>query len=438
MDGGFLATHSTYDRSVFYRHPGHTELGLVSDGGSITTRKRYYAFTAFISPSSTGAWTSSLRSVQTYFPTWRVFSTTPEKGYEPALTSVSSLQTSIDTFKPFTIGQVSLGLALNKNVSSWLKTAYPRNKEVRVYAGLTDLAEADYISYYRGNVEDWSFGQKREVSISLRDFSKTWKDVPVPSTWTVAGGPGVGDDLTYAAKHPVDVMLDIIQGYIGAPTKAIDGNSFGTVKMELPGWIVTNTLTGKIFDAKDLLEELRFLTGTYFIPQYDGRIKLKRWDKTETSVLSLTDDDMIDVAYKGNSISLMNLLNWYFNIKTDGTAKSGGISLHQEQDGASQFHWGEKKSFEFKDYWTLTDQETGQVTPVASAILERFSSVPDVISFSLDLRFIALEVGDMVDLTTKIAPSTDLSGISAIKYQITRKDLDFQKSRIKLEVLRAA
>ena len=405
----------------------------MSDGTVLTDKNRYLFFTAFLSPNSTGSWTPILRSVQTYFPTWVVFSSTPEKGYEPALTSVSSLQTAIDTFKPSTVGQVSLGIALTKQVSNWLKTAYPRNKEVRIYAGFSTLAEADYISYYRGNVEDWSFGQNRQVSISLRDFSKTWKGVPVPGTWQTTA-----DDKTWTAQHPVDVMLDILQGNIGAPTKAIDGSSFGSVKAALSDWVVTNKLTGKTFDAKDLLEELRFITGTYFIPQYDGRIKLKRWDKNEAAVMSLSDDEMIGVAYKGNSASLMNLLNWYFNMDTEGVGKSGGIALHQELDGASGFNWGEQKVFEFKDYWTLTAGDSAQIQPVASDMLERYAAVPDILAFQLDLRFIELECADMVNITTKIAPSTDLAGISNVKYQITRKDLDFIKNQIKLEVLRAA
>jgi hypothetical protein len=432
VDGTFL---SSRDLGVpyLYTHPGHTELGIVTDAQAITTRKRYYAFTPILTPDTTGSWTPTLRSVQAYFPTWVVFSTTPEKGYEPAIKSVSSLQTSIDTFKPATVGQMSLGLALTKNVSTWLKTAYPRNKEVRIYAGFTDIAEADYISYYRGNVEDWSIDDKYVVSIPIQNFNKTWKGVPVPGTWQDAG-----DDKTWTDTHHIDVMLDILQGNIGAPTKSLESSSFGSVKTALSGWKVTNTLTGKTFDAADLLEELRFVTGTYFIPQYDGRIKLKRWDKDEASVMALTDVEMFNVKYKGNSASLMNLLNWYFNMTTEGVAKSGGIALHQEQDGASQFNNAEKKTFEFKDYWTLTDEEVAQVYPVAGAVLERYAAIPDRFEFDLDLRFIDLELADMINMTTRKAPSTDLAGITAVKYQIVKKNLDFQKSSIKLEVLRAA
>lgn len=430
VDGRFYACNPY---GYHYSHPGHTELGIVTDAQAITTRKRYYAFTAFLSPDTTASWTPSLRSVQAYFPTWLVLSTTAEKGYEVAISSVSSLQSSIDTFKPSTVGQITLGLALTKQVSNYLKTAYPRNKEVRILAGFTTLSEGDYINYYRGNIEEWKFGQKRDVSISLRDFSKTWKGVPVPAKWESAS-----DDITWTAQHHIDVMIDVMQGYIGVPSKAIMGSSFSTVKTELSGWKVTNTLTGKTFDAKDIMEDLRFITGTFFIPQPDGRIKLKRWDKDEAVSASLSDAEMIDVSYMGNSASLVNLINWYYNMTTEGVGKAGGIALYQAQDGASQYNWGEKKVFEFKDYWTLTAEEITQVQPTADSYLLRYAAVPDVLAFQLDLRFIDLELADMVSITTKMAPSTDLSGISGVKYQIVRKDIDFQKSRIKLEVLRAS
>ena len=52
------------------------------------------------------------------------------------------------------------------------------------------------------------------------------------------------------------------------------------------------------------------------------------------------------------------------------------------------------------------------------------------------MRHMKFETGDIVDITTLRAPSTDMSGIAAKPFQITQKTPDFTKDRLTLVLLR--
>ena len=410
-----------------------TALGTVTDVQAISDLKRYYRVKATL--TTTGQYTPSVRSIMAYFPIYLSVADHPRFGYEPSVSDVSTLQTTIDMFRASTIGQVSVKLALTKQISNYLKSEYPKNKEVRVLMGFIadGFAEADFVNYYRGMVSDWSLSNKDEVTLKLRDFHGSWQDVMVPAKWQT-----VSDDVTFTAQHHTDTIISLAKGYIGTADRYLDQDSINTVKIATDGWTITRTLTGKTFDAKALMEELRILLGAFFIPNADGKVKLKRWDASEAAILDLTETEIQDLTYQSNADNLINKTYIYFNHDgTTGTDQKNFAALDINTDSTSQSNWGETKTKEVKDYWTKTAQAS-QLADLSNKIIARFKNIPDILQFSLDLRFMALEVGDMVSITHRRVPSTDLTGISGVKYQVVNKDLDFKKDRVKLKVLRAS
>ena len=418
-----------------------TSLGTISDGDPITSLARYYYFVATLTPDTGSlAWTPELRSVSVSFSEWMAISDRPDWGYEPSLIDVASLQTTIGTFSPSTVGQISIKTAHTKTLSNFIANGYPRNREVRIFAGFSapGFLEDDFIDYYRGKIEDWNIDANEQINWKLQDFTKDWKGVPVPTTWQIAGTPPAGDDKTWENTHRVDVMLDIMTGYIGMPSKAYDSQSFTDVKAATSGDNVTRTLTGKTFDAKDLMEELRMGGRSFFIPRADGKIRLKLWDPDEAAVAELSDKEMIGLTYDGNASSLLNVVYIYYNLNSDDTARDDvTIALQDNVDLDSIANWNESKIKQIKDYWADATQG-GYVEARANSLIARYKDIPAIINFALDRRFIALEVGDIVSVTTKRAPSADMTGISNVKFQIVSKNLDLKRDRIPMKALRVA
>src|SRR4030066_348903 len=255
-----------------------TALGVIVDGGAITNLKRYYRVKATLTANGDQSLSPQVNAIRADFVTATVqYSNHPALGYEPALMSVSSLSTSIDTFKPSTIGQITLTFSHCQSVSNYLATKKPKNKIVKIKAGFVadGFVEADYIDYFWGQIDDWNISGKDEIIINVKDYSKEW-DVTIPVA-TSSGLP----TITWLGWHPIDVMLDLLKNHINARDSKIVGSSFETVKAAIPGWVVNRVLKKDTISAKDAIEELRRLTSCYFLPQSNGRIKLKRWNADE-------------------------------------------------------------------------------------------------------------------------------------------------------------
>lgn len=245
--------------------------------------------------------------------------------------------------------------------------------------------------------------------------------------------------------HPVDVMLDIFQGYIGSTDAELDQNSFAEVKAALPGWVVTRTITGNTIAAKDLLEELRKLMSCYFIPQPNGKIKLKRFSGTIAADGSLSDTDFITKKWESNAASLINQLNIYFGHAENPTyptaAELGSddfANFHAwdlNEDATSKSNWQETVTEEIKDKWTRIAQTT-QVATRRGILLTRYANPPEKMTVTVDMRHMKFETGDIMAVTTLRAPSTDMSGIAAKPFQIVQKTPDFSKDRLTLVLLR--
>ena len=404
-------------------------LDTIQDGDPITVLRRYYRVRADLSTSD-ASFSPALQSVKANFEVYDTYSDNISLGYEPAVLSVSALTTTIDVFEKSTISQVDLAIGLTEGVSKWLKTGYPRNKLVKVRAGFVapGWTQADYENYFWGQVEDWRIEPDYAVKLQVQDYAKAWK-ASVPEKWESAL-----DDVAWANMHPVDVCLDILRNHINVRDSKLVLGSFEAVKGALSGWKVSRTVTGDTVDADELLQELRILMGCYFIPQADGRIRIKRWDPNEAAVDSLTDDDMANVRWEANSASLINQTHIYYGWDNDGDKAQDFTELRVAPDATSQANWNELRIKEIKDKWTRPS-ETSQVQDLESKVLARFANPPSVLSCEVARSRIYLEVGDIVTVTTKKAPSTDMGGISNARYQIINRNLDFKRDAIRLKLL---
>ncbi len=404
-------------------------LGTIQDGDPITVLRRYYRVRADFSATD-GSFTPTLQSVKASFEVYATHSDNTALGFEASVLDVSSLTTTVDAFEKSTISQLTIGFGLTPPLSSWLKTRYPRNRTVKVLAGFVaeGFTEADYIDYFRGQVEDWQIETDFGVKLKVQDYAREWK-AKVPAKWE-----SVLDDVTWTDMHPVDVCMDILRNHVNVRDSKLVLESFDAVRTALPGWKVSRTVTGDTLDADGLLQELRILMSCYFIPQSDGRIKIKRWDSAEAAVDSLTDDDMANVGWEANSASLINQTHIYYGWDGDGDKAQDFTDLRVGPDAASQANWNELRIKEIKDKWTRPT-ETGQVQDLESKILTRFANPPSVLSCEVARSRIYLEVGDIVTVTTKKAPSTDMGGITNERYQVINRNLDFKKDTIRLKLL---
>ncbi len=396
-------------------------LGTIEDGDAITVKKRYYRVRADLSTTDPGQ-TPVLYSIKAYFPDYMKLSSELTTGYESAVLAISALETTIHTFKPSTIGTISIGLALTGTVTDYLTNHHPPGKRVIVRAGFDGIGEADYIHYYTGVIDRYKLSGEGRVSMELKDASRTWKK-RLPQKWE-----STTDDIVWTDAHPVDCMLDILER-IGIRSAFMDMASFSAVRESLTGWNVTRTLTGNTYEADKLLEELRRLTSTYFIPRGDGRVRLKLYDPDEPAVAELTDDVLVSIGWDANTEGLLNGLYVYYGWNGGGEELKDFSGLYTLVDAQSSVDWG---SFvkETKDKWTQSGYGW-QVEVMAQNIVTRYAKKPVLLDAEVDRYFIWLEVGDMVSVTSTVPPG----GIQQKKFQVVRKNLDFSRDTIKLKLL---
>lgn len=408
-------------------------IGAIVDGSLITDLKRYYKVKASFISSTGRVQTPTLQSIKASFTQYVTYADNPDAGFETALKSISGLTTTIDTFKASTIGQMTLTFEHSASLSDWLDTKYPKNKDVIVYAGFraTGWTKQDHVQIFHGQISSWKLSKDNLISIIVKDFQKEWS-VDVPEKWE-----GAGDDVTYTAQHHIDVMLNILQNEINVRDSKIDLDSFAIVKAALAGWMVTRTITDEQVSGKKLMEELRVLLSSFFIPNANGSIRIKRFDSTEAAVDSLTDNDFPEVPlWDANVEELKNRTLIYLNWDGDGESPSDFSDVDISADVTSQTNHGEIATHQIKDKWTRTAEKAAQITNgVASDILDRYADPPSVLDVVVDRKKIYLEPGDMVNVTTAHAPSSDGTGIANVKFQIVNKNLDFMKDTIRLKLL---
>lgn len=410
-------------------------LGTIVDGDAITDLKRYYKVEATFTANTNRDETPTLNSITAYFADQTIYtnnlSLARDYAYNMGLKSISSLATKIDDFSPSTIGQQTITFDFNESISKFLYSKFPKNKIVGIYIGFTEagFTPDDHIEYFRGQISDYDIDGGDKVKLFVQNFQTEWER-KVPEKWEDAG-----DDVSWTDAHHIDVSLDILQNYINTRDSKLVLSSFATVKASLSGYEVTRTITKQPVEAKKLLEELRILMSCYYIPQVDGKIKIKRYDSTEATVADITESNKVRLTYKGNLKDLINKTSLYYGWDGEGENASDFGDLDLTVNAPSETNWGETATEEIKDKWTDT-ADGSQITTLGSNIRTRYADPPSIISVITDKKLMALETGDMVAVTTKRAPSSDgISGITAKKFQIIQRNLDFMKDTLSLTLM---
>ena len=71
----------------------------------------------------------------------------------------------------------------------------------------------------------------------------------------------------------------------------------------------------------------------------------------------------------------------------------------------------------------------------STKLLDRYENPPPLLPVMVDLKNLAIEEGDIIDVTTKRAPSTDMAGISGVRFQLVKKQINWQKKTLSWELL---
>jgi hypothetical protein len=432
-DGEWLIEDVTTDGTITYAAWGSTDnfvasnvsIGAIVDGGTITGGDlyRYYKIQGTLSGTNQ-SFTPILQSMGLSFVTYiNVSDIKGTLGYEPSLKAISSLQ--------LTLGQTD-------QLVNYLNDNYPKNKPVRVLLGYnaSGFTESDYVLFYSGVISEYSM-KSDIISMSVKDNSASWK-VQIPVDESTAGNQSAGTftNIVASADHHIDVILDILQTHLSVRDSKIDFGAFEAVKTALSGWEVTRTITGDDQQSgDDLLNELRFLISCYYIPQPDGKVTIKQYDRDEAVIDSITENDIIGrPSWEANLDRLANKTFIEYNYNT-GTEVYDNVYIGI--DLTSQSNFDETKSFLYEDLWTEGDaQGISQMDTLTDNIITRYADPPPIFKVKLDRKKIAWEVGDMVSVTTLQAPGTDMSGVTAEKYQIIKKNFNPLEKRIAFEMLK--
>lgn len=402
-------------------------LGTVADGDPITDLKQYYRVKSFFTSNTARYETPTLQSIKADFSIYIDVIAHAAPGSLSGLESIGTLSTEISDFKPTTISSMTVTFPFSKLISTWFATRYPKNRIVKVKYGFIapGFTPADYIDRFFGQIEDWKISSSGKVTVTIYSFHKEWK-TKIPRKWETSS-----DDKEWIEEHPVDVILDILQNFLTVRDSKINYASFYAVRDALPGWKVTRKITENTEEAKAMMEELRGLMTCYFTLHGDGSVGLKRWDANETPVATLTDKDFLPPgpSWSANAKSLINEVFIYFSHGEDGagnyTTPTAGDEevnfrdLGTDFNGDSIDNWQETAPKVLKDKWTRSTEVTQVATRVAST-LDRYKDPRSLLSVSLSGKWIALETGDIVNITTKRYPSTDFTGCTDKPFQIVK------------------
>lgn len=399
-----------------------TSLGTIVDGDAITTLEQFYRITATL-VTTVPHNTPTVVQIKAVFEVLLTISDTNFFGHSTDLKSVSTITKTIDDFKASTIGQVTFVTDYSPTIRDFIETKFPKGNTVKFKRGFVSptFSVNDFIDHYLGRIENWVVNGDDTITFTLKDFQRDLS-TKIP----IIGTDGATTDIDYTAQHPVTVMLDIIQNRVGIRTSKVDVASFDAVVTALSGWTVTrnaanNTALVDPEEAQKLLEELRIITNTYFIPQNDGRIVLKQWDPDEAPVRTFLEQDFLlpPLSSNANLPSLFNFVLIYYDWDGDGNEPSDFAQGSGSVDATSLANWGLTEIKQLKDKWTLAAQ-TSQIETVRDNLQNRYKDPPQLVSAVVDSKNSDLEVGDVVS-----AAHTRITKVGAENWAEIGEDLPF-------------
>ena len=211
----------------------------------------------------------------------------------PALGKVPSLQNKIDTNKGFaTRGKTTFTIMGRDNFKSMIATEYLKNRSVLFKQGFVvdGYAYADYFTYHRGIISDWSRNGE-ELTISVTDdlAAKGKIKIPVPVDATL-----LTTLKSYQNTNPVDIILDIVKNQLGVPAAQVDTTN---MEAERDDWIPSLMFERVLTEPREgnkYLNELQIEAGL-FVFHNGEKVDLKIFapKKPGQTLDIFTDDNTI-------------------------------------------------------------------------------------------------------------------------------------------------
>ena len=100
----------------------------------------------------------------------------------------------------------------------------------------------------------------------------------------------------------------------------------------------------------------------------------------------------------------------------------------------SKADYGKYETKTIIDKWTRS-AELSQVEDRSEKLLDQFEDPPPLLPVVVDLKNLAIEEGDIIEATTKRAPSIDMTGITAKRVQVVKKQINWQGKTLSWELL---
>jgi len=304
--GGTIAYTYTYsDDNITYSSPAS-----VSDGDTLTA-SRYYKITASFSSTNGGRTQISELSIQE--GNFRYYGThidVPFQGIKPYIIegSVSSLKTEIKLTKGIaTTGEVSVKLIWTPDTADLVSTGYLKGKDVVLSAGFVGLGTESYEPVITGSIQDVNLDAKNStITLKIQTIFKQLEKRKVPDVEYNSSGviSSPATDPTYTTANLITVILDIYEKlgirdrYIGTEYAALESGDYAATAYK-----VSRTLARtKPIEAWKLLDQLAQTGSLFLVPQGDGIIRPKVYDRSEAASITLDADEFkygkIDLLYK--------------------------------------------------------------------------------------------------------------------------------------------
>ena len=100
----------------------------------------------------------------------------------------------------------------------------------------------------------------------------------------------------------------------------------------------------------------------------------------------------------------------------------------------SKAAYGKWETKTIKDKFTRA-AELSQVEDRSEKLLDRYENPPPLLPVVVDLKNLAIEEADIIEATTKRAPSTDMAGISGKRVQVVKKQINWENKTLSWELL---
>jgi hypothetical protein len=356
------------------------------------------------------------------------------------------------------IGNVNFSLQdTNDEITALFKnTKTMRYNKVTLYGGYKGMSASDFVAIWSGRINNVKrSGITPRVDIQNLDIKTFAKN----RIWTSATAGGA---IT-AHGNPIDIVLQrlLSSNTAGLNSSAYDlgdgeGLNLGSAWVDIAGmedlrdgYFPTDDfffrITEGLDDAKKFFEdEICRPLGMYIVIRYDGKITLRSLNPPLPGVTPTAIDEsnfaVTDFDYNYNS--LINNVVFEFDYKATGSARYK--TTNNYVDTWSLRNWGERKPPVIKCRGIHgTNSDEGDyggdeiISRAKDRMFRRFADPKPLIMGNVMVKRGLTEVGDVVALThTKLPdPVSGSIGISGAFYEVTQKNTDFKRGKIKVTML---